>query len=237
MIQYLLLGLLALALTLIGARVFIAADPHRLAVWTRRIGGVLALAGAGGLILARVYLLAVPLAFIGYLLLSRRAPLGGGSSPAGRAAGRASSVRTAFLEMMLDHDSGEMRGTVLAGAFAGRDLAGLGKDELLVLFNECRAAEAESRQLLEAYLDRRWPGWREELRRREQAGAAGGRRGPMSLEEAREVLGVAAGARAEEIRAAHRSLMKRLHPDQGGSTYLAAKINEARDVLLRAAGE
>ena len=54
----------------------------------------------------------------------------------------------------------------------------------------------------------------------------------MSREEACQVLGLQPGAGIDEIRAAHRRLIARLHPDQGGGDYLARKINEARDVLL-----
>lgn len=237
MIQYLFLGLLALALALIGAGFYTLADPRQLALWSRRGGGLVAAAAAGWLAVSGLVLVAVPLAFLAFVLLTQRTPLGG-SATATAGSGRSSSVRTAFLEMMLDHDSGTMRGTVLAGVYAGRDLAALAEPDLIVLWRECRAGEAQSRQLLEAYLDRRWPEWREELRRREadSAQAAGGPQGgPMSEDEARQVLGLPKGAGAEAIRTAHRNLMKRLHPDQGGSTYLAAKINEAKDVLLKSA--
>jgi hypothetical protein len=58
----------------------------------------------------------------------------------------------------------------------------------------------------------------------------------MGLAEAYEVLGLKPGATAEDVRAAHRKLIQALHPDQGGTDYLAAKINRARDMLLKALG-
>lgn len=148
-------------------------------------------------------------------------------------AGASSAVDTATLAMRLHHGSGRMTGRVRRGAFEGRDLAELGLPELLALLAECRAADAESVPLLEAWLDRVEPAWRE-------AGpqAAGGSPGaapsggPMTRQEALAVLGVPEDAAEEAIRAAHRRLMRAAHPDQGGSDWLAARINQARDVLL-----
>jgi hypothetical protein len=144
-------------------------------------------------------------------------------------------VRTNALEMVLDHDSGEMEGRCLKGQFAGRMLSSLSKAELLVLLEELRATDAQGAALIEAYLDRRAQGWREggaEEAAKEQARAPRGGKIRMSREEAYEILGLKKGASEDEIRAAHRKLMMKLHPDQGGSTYLAARINEAKDVLL-----
>jgi hypothetical protein len=141
-------------------------------------------------------------------------------------------VRSRFFEMSLDHDSGAMRGKVVAGRLAGRELDDLDDQALLALAAEV-AGDPQSVALFEAYLDRRMPGWRDNV----EADAAAGTGGPadtgaMTDEEAYQVLGLAPGASDREIRAAHRRLMMRMHPDQGGSTFLAAKINQAKDRLL-----
>jgi hypothetical protein len=140
-------------------------------------------------------------------------------------------VRSAFLEMELDHDSGAMRGRILAGPHEGKSLEVLSVATLVGLLGEI---DGESSALLAAYLDRRDPRWREHA----QGDAAAGDRNPprsgkMTEEEAYQILGIQPGASAQEIGHAHRALMKKLHPDQGGSTYLAARVNEAKDVLLR----
>ncbi len=60
--------------------------------------------------------------------------------------------------------------------------------------------------------------------------------GTMTVDEAWQVLGLQPGADAAAIRAAHRRLMRGAHPDSGGSDWLAARINQARDILLAAGG-
>lgn len=146
---------------------------------------------------------------------------------------RKSRVRTAALEMELDLDTGEMNGLVLAGHYEGQMLADMKKEDLYALLGELES-DPESVQVLEAYLDRREPAWRDDLdpdmdERLRTAPASGS----MTKEEAYEVLGLSIGASESEIREAHRSLMKRVHPDTGGSVFLAARINEAKDILLR----
>ena len=147
-----------------------------------------------------------------------------------------SEVATDWLRMTLDHGTGRMDGVVAKGTFAGRILGELDDVELRDLVAELtREADRETLDLLEAYLDRRAPGWRDGADGDEGAGlGAAPRPGPMSEQEAHEILGLAPGAGEADIREAHRRLMKRAHPDAGGSPELAARLNEARDVLLRA---
>ena len=140
-------------------------------------------------------------------------------------------MTTDHLEMELDHDSGAMHGRILKGFFAGRELEDLKPVELAHLWQDCRFNDPQSAQLVEAYLDRIHPSWRDDLARGE-AEQSQGPDGKMTPEQALEILGLTAGASEEDIRRAHRELMLKLHPDRGGSTYLAAKINEAKDVLL-----
>jgi hypothetical protein len=215
-----------------------SANPGSLAVAVRRIGGVAAIAVAGFLILRGALPIAIPLAVFGLSLLKRGSGFGFGD-PFGssrKAPGQKSRVKTDRLEVALDHDTGEMEGTCLTGRFAGRTLSSLSDGEAMELLAELYHEGAAEAAVMEAYLDWRLPDWRE---RRSAAGegAASGRRRAggskrMSAEEAYAVLGLGPNASEEEIRQAHRRLMMKMHPDQGGSNYLAARINEAKDVLL-----
>ena len=149
--------------------------------------------------------------------------------------GKNSDIETPYLRMTLEHDSGVLRGTVLQGQFEGRNLEELSLDELVALLRECRVNDPQSATVLETYLDRVHGG---EWRGGEGAGGDGGSGGgaagnsAMTRDEAYEVLGLQPGASDDEIRDAHRKLLMANHPDKGGSTYLAAQINQAKDVLL-----
>jgi hypothetical protein len=147
-----------------------------------------------------------------------------------KSAGQVSRVRSAFVEMELHHDTGAMGGIILAGPHEGKSLDALDVETLAGLLPEI---DEESRALLMAYLDRRSARWREHAQGGAAAGEGSWSSGKMTEEEAYQILGVEPGATADEIGRAHRALMKKLHPDQGGSTYLAARVNEAKDVLLR----
>ncbi|HXK54085.1 MAG TPA: molecular chaperone DnaJ [Hyphomicrobiales bacterium] len=226
-----------LALAAAGAYALAYTDVRKLMRWGRYLGPLLMLGGAAGLAVVGRWTLALPLAVFAASMLLRGGMSGAGWPGMGgtrKSAGQASRVRARFLEMTLDHDSGEMNGSIREGAQAGADLADLDEDELKALAKEI-AGDPESTALLEAWLDRYHPDWQDwaDMTQRKTGGGASGAGGAMSAEEAREILGVGAGADARQIRAAHRRLMKGLHPDQGGSTYLAAKLNEARDLLLK----
>ncbi len=229
---YLVAGAGILVLLIVLARGFVAADPRALVRFVRYFIGVIMVVVGGFLMLARMWEFGLPMVVAGIsaLAVGRIGPIDLGGRR--RTSGSTSTVRSAFLEMELDHDSGALKGKVLGGAYAGRSLDDLDIEALQKLYREV-GIDRESLSLLETYLDRRIPGWREDL---EGDPAAGPRRPPdsgaMTDEEAYQVLGLSPGASEAEIRAAHRNLMKRLHPDQGGSTFLASKINEAKDRLL-----
>jgi hypothetical protein len=230
--QYLLLGLAALVLFLVAGRAFATANPAALARQLRIMAGVAAFGAAGLLVVRGMAGYALSLGAIGAWLLWGRGI--GGFRPSGHAQktnGRTSRVVTDHLEVELEHDTGAIRGRILKGAFVGRELENLKPVELAHLWADCRFTDPQSAQILEAYLDRVHPTWRDDMARANSAETSGPD-GKMTRDQALEILGLKPGASEEDIRHAHRELMMKLHPDRGGSTYLAAKINEAKDVLL-----
>lgn len=234
---YFLVGLAVLVLLLVLGRRFVAADPRRLASVVRKTGGVAVLATAGFLILRGALPIAIPLVMFGLALMGRGGSLGLGGpfGSARKTPGQKSHIKTDRLEMELDHDSGHMDGQCLAGRFAGRRLSTLSDREAMELLNELHQDGAPEAAVMEAYLDWRLPGWRgdgADEQAHEEPRRARPRSNRMSAEEAYALLGIKRGASEDEIRKAHRRLMMKVHPDQGGSTYLAARINEAKEVLL-----
>lgn len=152
----------------------------------------------------------------------------------GPSAGQTSEIETRFLRMCLHHDTGALSGEVREGRFQGRALDALELEQLLELLAQCRLEDAQSATVLATYLDRTFGDeWREraEEAERETAGEEAAQ-GPMTRAEACEILGLGPDAGRDEVLKAHRTLMQKLHPDRGGSNYLAAKINQAKDLLL-----
>jgi hypothetical protein len=226
----LIFGILVLALALWALNAFSKADPKALARVVRPAGGIGSLALAGFIGLRGHFEVAIPLGLFGLGLLGWGPFASSIFKRTQKTPGQVSRVRSAFVEMELDHDTGAMRGRILAGRHEGVSLDDLDVPALVAALAEI---DPESRALLAAYLDRRDAGWREHAQGDATAGNGALRRGKMTEQEAYQILGVQPGASAEEIGRAHRSLMKKVHPDQGGSTYLAAQINEAKEVLLR----
>jgi hypothetical protein len=228
----LLLGILALILILWLANSFVRTNPQVLAAALKTAGGIVALSGAAFFGVRGRLEVAIPLGMTGLGLLGWLpfGPAGFGARTQ-KSSAQVSRVRTAFVEMELDHDSGAMRGRILVGRHEGASLDAL---DVPTLTGFLADIDEESRALLVTYLDRRHPAWREHAQDDAASGLGGTPRGgPMTQQEAYQILGLEPGASAEAIGRAHRALMKKLHPDQGGTTYLAARINEAKDTLLR----
>jgi len=152
--------------------------------------------------------------------------------------GKTSTVDTEYLSMGLSHDDGAMSGEVLKGKYAGMQLAQMSQEQLRDLFSICEIEDPEAAQLLQTYLERTQDngdaaaGEDHGARRSGRGWGKSAGRAAMGVSEARDILGVKDGATEEEIKDAHRRLMLKNHPDRGGSDFLAAKINQAKDILL-----
>ena len=217
------------AFVVLGLFYFVSATPAQVANTLRLAGpAFLVLVGAIFSLAGRISI-GAPLIMMAVAWFGRQRRMG----RARRTGGQKSVVRSAWLEMELDHDSGDMDGIVLVGRFEGRRLFEMNEEELRDLAADLKD-DRESAELLEAYLDRRMPGWRDGADAHARPREPGPRdTGAMTHEEAYKILGLEPGASAVEVRKAHRSLMQRVHPDLGGNAFLAQRVNEARDLLLR----
>jgi hypothetical protein len=210
-----------------------------LAAFVERLNPIFILLGGLVPVFLRLAQLARTIPLLARILqsLGIKLPGGGfgglGKGGSGATPGR-SSIRTKFLEMSLDHATGAMTGQVLNGPFAGRRLSDLDLDSLLRMLEFYRQSDTPSANLLETWLDReRGTDWRSRDPGVDPAGRSTDSGGPMSEPEAWSILGLKPGSDLDSVRTAHRRLMQKLHPDRGGSDYLAAKINEAKRVLLK----
>ncbi|MSP49575.1 MAG: molecular chaperone DnaJ [Alphaproteobacteria bacterium] len=229
---YLLGGLVFLACLWLMARAFMAASPRKLAIGVKWVGGaglgMLAIAlflrgnfQAMGAALGAILPLLIRWRRLWQILFPTRTAPGGPASTGG------STLDTAYLRVALDHATGRMTGEVIAGQLRGRQLEDLAMAETAALLAEA-GADPATVQVLETFLDREHPGWRD-IAGAPPPAADSGR---LSRAEALKVLDLTDGATSAQIRDAHRRLMLANHPDRGGSTYLAAQINRAKDVLL-----
>jgi len=203
---------------------------QRVAVLTTA-GPVLVIMVGSLLTLLRRGAIGIPLVLLGVSWWRRNRS----KRPISSAEGQKSTVRSANLEMELDHDTGEMDGTILTGRLKGVRLSSLSREELLSLYLDFRS-DTDSISLLESFLDRYYPDWRDRVdsddsddseNRKDTSGFDN-----MTRQEAYQILGLEPNASQEEIHQAWRRLIKGVHPDSGGSAFLAAKINTARDILL-----
>jgi len=245
------LGILALLVLLVLGHLFVRADPRPLAKVLRYTGA--GLLGAAALALFTLDRIALGPLFAGmaYGLFTGghvwpggwpypfRRPRPQGGPQQSTSSSDTARVRTDWIELELYHRTGAMSGRVLRGRYKGQALERMSQSALVNLYREAAPQDAETARLIETFIDRtHGTAWRRASNGGQaRPGESGSRRraranGGMSREEAYAVLGLGPGAGAEDIRAAHRKLMMQNHPDHGGSDYLAAKINEAKDVLL-----
>jgi DnaJ domain len=240
MLPMLIAGIALLACLLLFMRWFAAADPRTLTFAAKAAAVAVLVAIVGYLLLTgRIGWIIGLFPFLLPFLL-RRISFGGGGTFGGFSGGaqrQTSNVRTTFLDMRLDHETGELDGDVLQGPYAGRQLSAISTEELLQLLRWLRADDRKSALLLEAYLDRRCPDWQTRFSGGD-ARPGGGQNagadsaGAMSAEDAYRVLGLEPGASEAEIREAYHRLISSVHPDRGGSSFLAAQVNRAKDILL-----
>lgn len=148
--------------------------------------------------------------------------------------GETSSIETSLLTMIINHDTGQMEGIIRVGRFADKKLTECSEEQLFRLYQQAENNHQDSLSVLNAYLDRVIGGqWRQRFESEKADKVKQTDTNEMSTSEALDILGINSDASREEIIKAHRKLIQKLHPDRGGSHYLAAKLNQAKALLLK----
>lgn len=228
---YAVLGLCLVAGLGLMGRWLLSAEPRDILRAAKWAGGILAV-GIALFVLLRgrldwlFYIVPFALPFLLRSAVIARSIRNAAKMARGPAPGQSTDVRTQWLAMTLDHDTGAMDGEVLQGRFAGRRLSDLEPEDLQALADDLDG-DPESRQVFEAWIERMGMAFDEQA----EAGS-GDDDSTMTTGRAREILGLDAAASEQDIRDAHRRLMMANHPDRGGSSWVAAQINRAKDVLL-----
>ena len=231
------LGIMTLGAGLVAAELLVRMSPARLMKILRWVGIFVAMLFVILLIIGIRNISLAALAGMALALLSRagmfswRNPIGRGK-PFQSGTQSSSNVETSFLRMTLDHENDQLDGEILEGHFRGKLLSVLTLAELLEFYVVCQNQDPDTVPLVEAFLDRKFGAeWRERAQQDDHPSSPHDE--SMTVERALSVLGLQPGATDDDVRAAHRRLMKKIHPDQGGSDFLARQINEAKDFLLR----
>ncbi len=227
MLGYFIIGGAVLLALMIGGQALANAKPSTV-LRAIRLAALIAL-GGGALFFGLTGRLQIAsgLAFAALFFL-RNKPLFSGSQPS---SGQTSTVKTDWLEAELDHDTGNMDALVIRGIFSGKKLSSLELDELETLLEEL-TIDQQSHAIVQAYMERNHSG-DDTGPQHESSNKSSNTSGVMSKAEAYEILELKPGATLSEIKTAHKNMMKKFHPDHNGSTYMAAKINQARDLLIK----
>jgi len=230
---YFLIGAALLLLGWMALRWYAEANPGQLITAVKWAGGIaigavaLWLLVTGRLNQALITATAIAPLFVRWQALWNRL-----KNMQGPSSGNRSEVASSWFRMSLDHDTGAMDGMVLQGPRRGRQLSSLSLADLMAMLPDVRVDDPESAALLEAYLDRTYPDWRADDGAAADEAPRAAPSGAMTRDEAYRILGLEPGAPEDQVRDAYKRLMKKMHPDQGGSSYLAAKINQAKELLL-----
>ncbi|USG60189.1 DnaJ domain-containing protein [Sneathiella marina] len=234
MLAYFIIGLSLFVALLIGGNSLANADPKKLVKALRISATIICALLAGFFILTGRFAYAPPFVIAALFFLRNKPLFGAGNAPS---SGQQSDVETDWIKATLNHDSGEMDGQILKGKYESHILSTLSFDQLMEFHDEAQD-DPQTLAILNSFLDRYHAqadasGATSEEQTKEQKTRKQSGTGPMTRREALDILELTDDATLAQIKKAHRQLMKKFHPDHDGSEYMAAKINEAKDVLIK----